>query len=67
MSNEENLPSIATRNNKSGGEKSNAIKAKDIALFAREVDGMENLTRVEDGELNKVDLESMIGKTETWC
>ena len=64
MSNEENLPSITTRNNKPGGERSSVIEEKDTALFVREEDGMMDLTRIEDGELNKVDLESMIGKTE---
>ena len=31
---------------------------------AKAVDGMMDLTRIENGELNKIDLESMIEKTE---
>ena len=50
MSNEEYLPSITSKNCK--------------PLFAREVDGMMYLTKIEDGEINKVDLERMIEKTE---
>ena len=61
---EENLPSITTRKNGAGGERSSVNKEKDTALFAREVDGMMDLTRIEKGELNKIDLESMIAKTE---
>ena len=33
-------------------------------MFAKEVDGMMDLTRIEKGELNKIDLESMIAQTE---
>ena len=61
---QENLPSITTRKNGAGGERSSVNKEKDTALFAREVDGMMDLTRIEKGELNKIDLESMIAKTE---
>ena len=62
---QKNLPSITTRENGAGGERSSVNKDKDTALFAREVDGMIDLTRIEKGELNKIDLESMIAKTET--
>ena len=64
MSNEENLSSTTTRNDEPGGDRSSGIKEKDTAVFAREVDGMMDLTRMEKGELNKVDMESMIDKTE---
>ena len=37
------------------------MKEKDTA---KEVDGMMDLTRIEKGELNKIDLQSMIDKTE---
>ena len=60
----ENLPSITTRKNDTGGERSSVIEEKGIAVFAREVDGMMDLTRIEKGELNKINLESMIAKTE---
>ena len=59
---EENLPSITTRKNDAGGERSSVIKEKDTALFARVVDGMIDLTRIEKGVLNKIDLESMTEK-----
>ena len=58
--NQENLPSIATRKNDASGERSSVIKEKDAALFVREVDGMMDLTCIEKGVFNKVDLESMI-------
>ena len=61
---QENLPSIATRKKYAGDERSSVNKEKDIFLFARKVDGMMDLTRIEKGELNKIDLESMIAKTE---
>ena len=62
---QEILPSITTRKKKdAGGERISVNKEKDTALFAREVDGMMDLTRIEKGELNKIDLESMIAKTE---
>ena len=61
---QENLPSITTRKNGAGGERSSVNKEKDTALFAREVDGMMDSTKIEKGELNKIDLESMIAKTE---
>ena len=64
MSNVNNLPSTATRNDNPGGERSSVTKTKDTALFAAAVDGMMDLTRIENGELNKLDLESMIEKTE---
>ena len=67
MSNEENLSSITTRNKEAGGERSSIIKEKDTAVFAREVDGIMELTRIEKGVLNKVDLESMTDKSEKWC
>ena len=63
MSNE-NLPSITTRNGDPGGERSSVNKEKDTALFASAVGGMVHLTRIENNELNKIDLESMIDKTE---
>ena len=58
------LPSIAIRKNDTGGERSCVIKKKDTAVFAREVDGMIYFTRIEKGEVNKIDLENMIDKTE---
>ena len=61
---QEILISITTRKNDPGGERSSVIKEKDTALFAREVDGMMDLTRIEKGVLNKINLESMIAKTE---
>ena len=61
---QESLPSITTRENDAGGERSSVIKEKEIALFAREVDSMMDLTRIEKKVLNKIDLESMIAKTE---
>ena len=64
MSNQENLPSIITRKDEAGGERSSVIQEKDTAVFAREVDSMMDLTRIEKGELNKIDLQSMIDKTE---
>ena len=63
MSNE-NLPSITTRNDDPGGESSSVNKEKDIALCTRAVDGMMDLARIENNVLNKIDLESMIDKTE---
>ena len=63
MSNE-NLPYTTTRNNEPGGERSSVIKEKDTALFARAVDGMMDLTRVENGELNHFNLENMIDNTK---
>ena len=59
---QENLPSITTRKNDAGGERSSVNKKKDAALFARGVDGMIDLTRIEKGELNKIDLESFSRK-----
>ena len=44
--------------------KSNVNKEKDTALFAKAVDRMMDLTRIENGELNKIELENMIEKTE---
>ena len=61
---QENLPSITIRKKDAGGERSSVIKEKDTALFAWEVDGMMDLTRIEMGVLNKIDLKSMIAKTE---
>ena len=61
---QENLPSITTRKNDAAGERGSVIKEMDTAVFAREVDGMMDLTRIEKGELNKIDLESMMDKTE---
>ena len=61
---QENLPSITTRGNDSGDERSSVMKEKDTAVFAREVADMMDLTRIEKGELNKIDLVSMIDKTE---
>ena len=61
---QENLRSITTRENDAGGERSSVIREKDTAVFAREVDGMMDLTRIEKGEINKIDLESMIDKIE---
>ena len=55
---QENLPSITTRKNDAGGERSSDIREKDTDLFAREVDDMMGLTRIEKGVLNKIDLES---------
>ena len=63
---QENLPSITTREKDAGGERSSVNKEKDTTLFAREVDGMTDLIRIEKRELNKIDLESMIAKTEKW-
>ena len=60
---QENLFSITTRKNDAGGERSSVIKEKDTAVFAREVDGMMDLTMIEKRVLNKIDLESMIAKT----
>ena len=57
MSNQENFPSIATRKDEAGGERSSVIKEKDTAVFARAQDGMTDLKRIEKGELNKIDLE----------
>ena len=64
MSNKENLPSITTRNNNPDDERSSVAKEKDTASFSHAVGGMMDLTRIEIGELNKIDLESMIKKTE---
>ena len=58
----ENLPSITTRENDDGGQRSSAITEKDTAVFAREVDGVIDLTRPEKDKLNKIDLESKIEK-----
>ena len=63
MSNE-NLPSITTRNDDPGGERSSFKKEKAAALFARAVNGMMDLKRIENGELDKIDLENMIEETE---
>ena len=65
MSNQENFPSITTRKDEASGERSSVIKEKDTAVFARAQDGMTDLKRIENGELNKVDLESMIEKTKS--
>ena len=61
MNNQENLPSITNMKDKAGGQRSSVMKEKDTA---KEVDGMMDLTRIEKGELNKIDLQSMIDKTE---
>ena len=61
---QEHLPSITTRKKDASGERSSVNTEKDTALFAREVDRMMDLTRIEKGKLNKIDLESMIAKTE---
>ena len=63
MSNE-NLPSITTRTDGPDDERISVNKEKDIALFAKTVDGMVDFTRIENGEFNKIDLEGMIEKTE---
>ena len=63
MSNE-NLPSITTRTDEPGDERSSVNKAIDTALFGQAVDGMMDFRRIENGELNKIDLESMIENTE---
>ena len=59
MSNE-NLPSITTRNDDPGDERRSVNKEKDTALFAKAVGGMLDFTRIENSELNKIDLEKMI-------
>ena len=64
MSNVNDLPSTATRNEIPGDERSSVSKDKDTALFSAAVDGMMDLTRIENGEINKLDLESIIAKTE---
>ena len=63
MSNE-SLPSITTRSDDPGSVKSSVNKAKDTALFTRAIDGMMDLIRIENNELDKIDLESMIDKIE---
>ena len=63
MSNE-NLPSITTRTDEPGGERSSVNKEKDTTLFAKAVDGIMDLTSIEKIELNKIDLESTIDKTK---
>ena len=50
MSNQENSPSITTRNDEPGGERNSVTKEKDTALFAGEVYGMMDLTRIERRE-----------------
>ena len=64
MSNKGNLPSITTRNKNPDDERSSVTKEKDTASLSHAVDGMMDLTRIENGELNKIDLESIINKTE---
>ena len=64
MSKQANLPSIATRNDEPGGEKSIVAKEKDTIIFSKEIDGIMELTRIENGQLNKVDYESLMDKTD---
>ena len=60
MSNQMNLLSITTRNDEPGGE---SIKEKDATIFSKEIEGIMELTRIENGQLNKVDYESLTEKT----
>ena len=64
MSNKENLPLITTRNKIPDDERSIVTKEKDTASISHAVDGMMDLTRIENGKLNQIDLESMMNKTE---
>ena len=50
----ENLPSINTRTDEPGDERSSVDKEKDTTFFAKAVDGMMDLTRIENGDLNKI-------------
>ena len=63
MSNED-LPSITSRTDESGDERSSVNTEKESALFAQAIDAIIQATRIENGELNNIDLESMIEKTE---
>ena len=66
MSNE-NLQSITTRTDGPDDERSSVNKEKDTALFAKALAGIMGLTSIENSDLNKIDLESMIEETENWC
>ena len=62
MSNQKDLPSITTRNNEPGGESCNVIKEKDTPICPKEIEGIMELTRIENGQLNKADYESLTEK-----
>ena len=55
MNEQKDLPSSTTRNDEPGGERSSVMKENDTAIFSKEIEGIMELTRIENGELNKVD------------
>ena len=63
MNEQKDVPSITTRNDETGGERSSVIKEKDTAMFYKEIEGIMELTRIENGQLNKVDYDSLTEKT----
>ena len=63
MSNK-NLQSITTRTDGPDDKRSSVNKEKNTALFAKVLDGIMDLTSIENSDLNKIDLESMIEETE---
>ena len=59
---QKDLPSITIRNDEPGGERTSVIKEKETAIFSKEIEGFMELIRIENGQLNKVDYDSLTEK-----